>query len=117
VTPQARDLLLSASWPGNVRQLQNAIERLVVLCEGDSIGVELVREEMGSGSPDSVDAGQLASPSGLQGRPLKEAMRSVEAQFLRRALAACGGKRGECARHLGISPRTLLYKLKEYNIH
>lgn len=116
LAPEARRLLARASWPGNVRQLQNAVERLVVLCDGPEIGTDLVRREIRS--PDLGMERDLPQTLGdcLQGRTLKEALRCVEAQYIAQALAECGGKRGECAKRLSISPRALLYKLKEYSI-
>ncbi len=108
ITPAALALLVDAQWPGNVRQLQNAIERLVVLCEGAEIGAELVRQETQSLAVEPRRPSQRGS--------LKEIMRSLEEEQLRWALASCDGKRGACAKKLGISPRTLLYKLKEYQI-
>ncbi len=112
ISSEAVALLVGAAWPGNVRQLQNTIERLVVLCDGEEIGAELVRREtqMEGGN----DSGVHGQP--WQGGSLKETMRGLEEQHLRQALVACDGKRGVCAKKLGISPRTLLYKLKEYGI-
>ncbi len=113
---EAKQLLLEASWPGNVRQLQNAVERLVVLCEGGQIDTELVRREIRSLGDASGESAVPGRHAGLGKRSLKEALRSVEAEFIRESLAECGGKRGQCAKRLSISPRSLLYKLKEFGI-
>lgn len=113
LAPEARQLLLQASWPGNVRQLQNAIERLVVLAEGPMLGEELVRAGIRE-RESSIAPG--VPPVGLRGRPLKEAMRSVEASLIAEALSACAGKRSTCAKALSISQRALLYKIKEHNL-
>tara|TARA_R110002073_G_scaffold320759_3_gene496408 strand:+ start:38131 stop:39438 length:1308 start_codon:yes stop_codon:yes gene_type:complete len=114
LTDDAKRLLMKASWPGNVRELQNAIERLVVLCEEDEIGTELVNRELETISAAASSVGHGITVS--EGTTLKQAMRLVEAEFIRSALAACDGKRGACAEYLAISQRTLLYKLKEHGI-
>ncbi len=115
ISSAAKQMLMEASWPGNVRELQNAIERLVVLCDGEEIGADLVHREIRARSAEARAKGRSLHMS--QGQTLKQAMRLVEAEFIQNALDACDGKRGECAKHLAISQRTLLYKLKEYDIH
>lgn len=116
LAPDARDVLMQANWPGNVRQLQNAIERLVVLSEGVQVDVEFVQREFRQQV--SVGQGESANVQGvaLRGRPLKEAMHDIEARFIAEALAACSGKRARCAELLSISPRALLYKIKEHDL-
>ncbi|MCP4446151.1 MAG: sigma-54-dependent Fis family transcriptional regulator [Myxococcales bacterium] len=114
ISEEARGLLLQARWPGNVRQLRNAVERLVVLSEDGIIGAGLVQQEIGSLEGDASCGPSIST--GLTCRSLREAMRTLEAEFIRQALAECGGKRGDCAKRLSISSRSLLYKLKEYGI-
>jgi len=120
LSKESNELLASAPWPGNVRQLQNAIERLVVLCEGPVIEAELVRREIGGiSSGETHRASLLHATSHLEATgslPLKAALKKVEADLIREALAACDGKRGACAARLSISRRALLYKLKDYGI-
>jgi two-component system response regulator AtoC len=111
----ARKLLMQAPWPGNVRQLQNAVERLVVLSEGTQITEELALREIRQHVDPTSESATLAKVA-LRGRPLKEAMHAVEAQFIAEALAACSGKRARCAELLSISPRALLYKIKEHDL-
>ncbi len=112
----ARELLIQAHWPGNVRQLQNAMERLVVLSEGALVTDTLVEHEFRQHV--SVQPGDNATVQGvaLRGRPLKEAMHEIEARFIAEALAECSGKRARCAELLSISPRALLYKIKEHDL-
>ena len=110
---EARGHLTSANWPGNVRQLHNAIERLVVLAEQEEITAQLVRDEIdlvGTNPP------ELVIEPRLKDLCLKEAQRLVEAQLISEALRDSQGKRAECAKRLCISPRTLSYKLKEHNL-
>ncbi len=88
--------LLRYPWPGNIRELQNVIERAVIL-SGGRIGAEHLGLEA---------AGGRAAAGGL--------LREAEKETIRRALADAGGNRKRAARILGISVRTLQYRIKEY---
>ncbi|MGH7278272.1 MAG: sigma-54 interaction domain-containing protein [Candidatus Rokuibacteriota bacterium] len=106
IAPSAMDRIVSAPWPGNVRQLQNFIEQAVVLAEGD------VLEERDLHPEDQAMAAN-ATQGALQleaGLPLRE----VERRYILRTLNAVRGSRTEAARRLGISLRCLQYKLKAY---
>ena len=116
LSAEARDALIQAKWPGNVRQLQNAIERLVVLSEGVLVDLEFVQREFSQHLSDSDSDSANIKGVALRGRPLKEAMRDIEARFIAEALEACSGKRARCAELLSISPRALLYKIKEHDL-
>jgi two-component system response regulator AtoC len=101
--------LVSYRWRGNVRELENVIERAVILAETDRIRVcdlpENLLEE--AGAPVRSGPGDLS---------LRRARRQVEGDLIRRALRATGGNRTHAARLLEISHRALLYKLKEHAI-
>jgi len=98
-------------WPGNVRQLQNFLERLVVLSDGATIGLEDVEREM------ARDVRSTTSPSVTAGDvTLDGQRRATEAAALRAALERAGGNRLAAARILGISRRTLYYKLSAHGI-
>jgi two-component system response regulator AtoC len=107
----ARDALAGWRWPGNVRELRHALERAVVLAEG-----ELIREE---DLPDAVRAGARPSP---QPPPpdgdlsVKRATRDLEERLIRAALERTGGNRTRAAQLLDLSYRALLYKIKEYGL-
>jgi two-component system response regulator AtoC len=108
VTPQALDLLRAQRWPGNVRQLQNFMERLVVLSDGDRLTAadverELVRQER---------LGGVTVP----GTTLESSRREAEKEALRSALARSKNNRSMAARLLGISRRTLYHKLDEHGL-
>jgi two-component system response regulator AtoC len=111
--PSAIEVIGSASWPGNVRQLQNFIERLVVLSDTPSIDGEQVRRELAS------DAA-LYSAEELTKEPstvlLEAAVRKAERRALERALRKTDGNRSLAARILGVSRRTLFYKLREHGL-
>jgi two-component system, NtrC family, response regulator AtoC len=110
VSPAAMAALLRYDWPGNVRQLENMIERAMVLSEGDSLGVECFPEEVLKGSSDT-------SPlEGGGGFSLKKAQRDLERRMITKALVETGGNRTQAAKLLEISHPSLLSKIKTYNI-
>jgi two-component system response regulator AtoC len=110
ISPEAIDLLKSQPWPGNVRQLQNFVERLVLLSDGDTLGARDVQREIDRQSVIGAPA-----PAPLPGT-LEGHRRSAEKEALLAALAKCENNRSRAARLLGISRRTLYHKLEEYGI-
>ncbi len=112
VDPDAQARLLAYDWPGNVRQLQNVLERALVLAEQDVIGPEHLPEEIrsvtasGPGGPDSPGA-----PAGDE-----VALAEVERRHVLRVLDATGGNRQAAAKILGISRRTLLRMLHRWGM-
>ena len=100
-TPQAMDLLIHYAWPGNIRELENAVERAVVLLTGEYISErELPLAITGTSVSDA--------PHGEDSiQPLVE----VEKEAILVALEKTGGNKTEAARQLGITRKTLLAKL------
>ncbi|MGB5221974.1 MAG: sigma-54 dependent transcriptional regulator [Polyangiales bacterium] len=104
-TPRARQALLEYPWPGNVRELQHAIEQAVVLCEKDLISTE----DLAIGPPDrEVEPLSLLVP----GVTLAE----VERYTIMRTLEAVNGSPTKAAKILGVSKRTIQYRLHEWGI-
>jgi DNA-binding NtrC family response regulator len=103
------------AWPGNVRQLQNFVERLVVLADGLVIGASEVARELGRGT---VTAQPSVSPPLAESSAgtLDERRRETERQALREALARVQGNRTLAARILGVSRRTLYNMLEAHGI-
>jgi len=99
-SPQAVQTLLAYAWPGNVRELRNAIQRACLLSRGDVI--------MPDHLPPRIAglAGQVPAARG-EGR-----LSQVERATILATLAECGGNRTVAAKKLGISRRTLIYKLR-----
>ncbi len=98
-------------WPGNVRELENVIQRALILKQGTKIVAEDIHfEQMTGYAPRQAEAtaGQPTSVTG--GERLDNTLRQQEADIIINALEE-GGSRTEVARKLGISPRTLRYKL------
>ncbi|MEO5343026.1 MAG: sigma-54 dependent transcriptional regulator [Gammaproteobacteria bacterium SHHR-1] len=100
----ARRALLNHSWPGNVRELENLMQRALILADDGHIGEEHLMFEMEQGFE------EMAQQTAAEGH-LNEGMRDVEAQIILEVLKEQQGSRKRTAQHLGISPRTLRYKL------
>ncbi|HCL6630069.1 TPA: sigma-54-dependent response regulator transcription factor ZraR [Citrobacter amalonaticus] len=98
-TPRAMDLLIHYDWPGNIRELENAIERSVVLLTGEYIS----EREL----PLSIASQPLPFVADRAIQPLVE----VEKEVILAALEKTGGNKTEAARQLGITRKTLLAKL------
>ncbi len=107
---EARKLLLEYPFPGNVRELENVIERAVVLSEGDV----LVAADL----PERVREPTDPIATTLDGHELsiKKTARVVEETLIRRALERTKGNRTAASKLLEISHRALLYKIKDYGI-
>jgi len=104
MTALAEAQLLGHAWPGNVRELDNVMQRASILCDGASIAPEHLHFEQVESDLESRDG---ATGSGC----LSEDLRSVEEQRILDALRDGNGSRKQAAEVLGISPRTLRYKI------
>ena len=121
ISPEGLKLLRAQRWPGNVRQLENFVERLVVLSEGRIIGADEIERELvarprfttqSTGSTGEDPAGSRQDESAQ----LDSAVRNAEKAALLKALERTGGNRSVAARILGVSRATLYNKLKELGI-
>jgi len=115
ITRRARQALMAYDWPGNIRQLKNTIERMIVLDMDGVLDVDDLPDEIAPVAGESGDGGALPAQAGtdaLIGRPLSE----VEKYYIQRALELTNGKREEAASLLGIGERTLYRKIKEYGL-
>jgi two-component system response regulator AtoC len=100
--------LMEYSFPGNVRELENILERAVIYSrEG------LIREEDIEGGPRPESPGPVPAAEGGAGTLL---LRSAERELIEKALEEHGGNRTRAAEALGISRRTIIYKIKEYGL-
>jgi two-component system NtrC family response regulator len=119
VASAAMRALCEYSWPGNVRQLKNCMERLVVTVEGPIIHIEdLPKEMQGPGPKLAVQAAPgspLIQPSD-EVLPLDTAVAEVEKATILAALEKCNHHRERTAQLLGISVRTLHYKMNRYSL-
>ncbi|MFZ0728020.1 MAG: sigma-54 dependent transcriptional regulator [Desulfobacterales bacterium] len=110
IAPAAMASLMKHSWPGNVREVENVIQRAVVLAEQDAITP--------ADLPDGIGTTPATAPiaSGGNGFSLKEAQRDLEKDFISKALTETGGNRSRAARLLEISHPSLLSKIRAYGI-
>lgn len=107
----AMDRLLSYQWPGNVRQLESAIERAVILADGEVIEENhLPPEILNPFSGSNPYAGIDLPGTGLN-------LEELEKHLLMRAMEKSGGVIAKAARLLGLTYRTLQYRLDKYEIH
>jgi two-component system NtrC family response regulator len=111
-SPEALQALSAYSWPGNVRQLENVVERSVVLARGEQISYEELPAELKEESEQFKSAADLL-PTEVN---LGETLEKIEAALIRRALVRSGFVQVKAADMLGISKSLLQYKLKKYNI-
>lgn len=107
VADPAMRILNSASWPGNVRQLRNVIERIVVTNQGDEIHAADLPAELQ----------QVKGSDGSRIRSLAAVTEEAERAAIQAALAASGYHREQTAKALEISVRTLHYKMSRYGLH
>ncbi len=114
----AMDLLGRQSWPGNVRQLQNFVERLVVLSDGPAIGAADVERELfrQPGLCPAASAAPPAPPEQQDAKSLKLSRHHAEREAVKTALERAGNNRTVAARLLGVSRRTLYNKLEEFGL-
>ena len=105
-------------WPGNTRELQNIMERLVILTDSNYISADLITESLMISSPDYITVSP--SPS-FQYENIYEQELTLKTDLdsqtaILKALAAAGGNKKKAAQILGISRTTLWRRLKKYNI-
>jgi transcriptional regulator with PAS, ATPase and Fis domain len=112
LTKETLGLLENYTWPGNIRELENVIERAVALAlpEDTSIIPELLPQHI-TGEPPEVSL--AATQSGGQ---LNDAVDFLERRLISEALAKCDGNRTEAAKALGTTRQTLLAKIKKYGL-
>jgi two-component system response regulator HydG len=108
ISPKALDLLIRYDWPGNIRELENCIERAVIVARGEMITPADLPPQIQALSRGKEDQGILF-PSGIS-------LQDAEKALILKTLEDAGGNRSRAAEILGINRRTLQIKLKEYGI-
>lgn len=107
ITNDGLDLLSDYTWPGNIRELENLIERLTVISQGNQIDPDLIAAHL-SNNP---------KPAGITGNlPLDEAVYSFEKNLIVQAMKKSGGVKNRAAKALGISTSVLYYKLEKFGL-
>jgi transcriptional regulator with PAS, ATPase and Fis domain len=110
ISKEARALLLRYPYPGNVRELENLIERAVVLCRGETIGTQDLPFHL------KDEKSEKPWESGKKEKSLPESLEEIERDSILHALHQCQGVQTKAAESLGISERVLRYKIKKYQI-
>jgi DNA-binding NtrC family response regulator len=107
ITAEAMNVLVQYSYPGNIRELENVIERAVVFCDGSFITL---------GDLPVFLKETLEDDLVFEGLTLPEKVKKLEINEIKRALRDNGGIKSKAARALGVTERILSYKLKTYGI-
>jgi two-component system response regulator AtoC len=130
VSEAAMAQLLGHPWPGNIRELENVIERCLLFCDGATIEVGDLPPELQASTPAALPAEAATPPPGAVATPqlegkgeptgLKEAVKEatvrLERELIVRALAQTGGNVTHTARRLKISRKSLQTKMKELGL-
>lgn len=109
VDPGVMTVLMNYNWPGNIRELRNAIERMIILADADRITTELLPESLASLVPG--DEGFLSANTDRQGETEMD-----EQELIKEALRKTFGNKSAAAKMLGVSRGTIYNKMKEYGI-
>jgi transcriptional regulator with PAS, ATPase and Fis domain len=110
ISGEAMDMLCKHSWPGNVRELENAMERALIVCETNEILPSHLPPALIRGLP----AAELNSDD--QPRPLLDVIAQIERSMIVKTLRETKGNQSEAARSLGLTRRTLSYKMVNLGI-
>lgn len=115
LTPEAAAILAAWHWPGNVRELENTLQRAAILARGESVeaaDMRLCLPQLGTAAPPVSEPLAAAPALPLDEKPSN--MKDLERQHILDTLKSVGGSRKLAIEKLGISERTLRYKLQQY---
>jgi transcriptional regulator with PAS, ATPase and Fis domain len=107
ITNEGIKLLIDYPWPGNIRELENLIERLVVISHGNTIDHELIAGHISS---------SLKTNNVYDNLPLEEAVFSFEKNIIVQAMKKTNGVKNRAAKLLGINTSVLYYKLDKFGL-
>ncbi len=112
VSNEAYQILENYSWPGNIRELRNIIERMVVLSTGDTLEADNIPNDIRYYSSEPT----VMSVSVSDDKPPEGNLQAMEKELIRKKLSEVGGNKSKAAKELGISRRTLYRKIEEYQL-
>jgi two-component system response regulator PilR (NtrC family) len=112
ISPEALSLLINYHWKGNVRELENIIERLVLLCEKDILMPEDVPDDIRRHRDDAACLPEI----GEGNVDLEKILEKIEKEYLCRALEMTHGMKTEAAAKLGLTFRSFRHRLHKYGI-
>jgi two-component system, NtrC family, response regulator HydG len=104
---QAIDALLSYSWPGNIRELENLVERILIISSEEEISLQTIARYLGNNSSLSEN---------YDGIPLDDALYKFEKNLIEHAMKKCDGIKNRAAKMLGIGTSSLYYKLEKFGL-
>lgn len=110
ITSEAREAIYNYSYPGNVRELMNIVERIFVLCTGDSVTLQTLPAELRPEPSGSRDCGAILKPLPSNGIRLE----AVERELIMKTIELTGGNKTAAARVLGMTRRRLYLRLSQY---
>ncbi|MCF6148027.1 MAG: sigma 54-interacting transcriptional regulator [Candidatus Kuenenia sp.] len=114
MSPEVKELLMAYSWPGNIRELKNLIERLVILHNKEEvINVEHIPEDI----INNTYARSLSRDDVSQGKNLKEILKSTEKRIIKEELNKANWNKKVASKILGISRASLINKIRQYNLY
>jgi two-component system response regulator PilR (NtrC family) len=114
VRPDALAALAAYPWPGNVRELENVVERVIAMNTGEPITADSLPPFVRAGAPTLTTAATPEIPPG--GISIEAAVNDFEKQLVVKALELAGGRRAVAARLLGLTERTLRYRLDKHGL-
>ncbi|MDO9464037.1 MAG: sigma-54 dependent transcriptional regulator [bacterium] len=109
ILPEVVQILMKYNWPGNIRELENVIERAVILEEGDTISIESLPDKLREQEIE-IDEDRLIAEG------LKNTVEQTERNIILKAFKECAGNQYQTAKKLKVSRQNLQYKLKKYRI-
>lgn len=113
VSERTLQLLMDYSWPGNIRELENVMERMIIICREDVITPQYLPENIKhqeQHKPETKQGFRVILPD--EGISLEE----VEKSLIEQALEKAKGNQSRAAKHLGISRHTLIYRMKKFGL-
>jgi len=103
---EVKALLLGYKWAGNIRELENTMERIVLLSNGELVEADILKSMLPGTANANVSSGMLKATD----------IERLEAGSIAEALKKCNGVKQKAAKLLGITPRQIDYKMKKYGI-
>ncbi|MCP4603345.1 MAG: sigma-54-dependent Fis family transcriptional regulator [Proteobacteria bacterium] len=118
VDDEAMEAMLTYSWPGNIRELENVVERCILFCDGDTLIKENLPPEV-TGENDAQESSDISMPKEIDGGlkdKVKAATANLERQLINKALEQTGRNVTRAAHLLKISRKSLQTKMKEFGL-
>ena len=116
ITPAAQKVLMEFHWPGNVREVENIIERAVALSSGEMLDIGDVRLDYSPAKPDGADIGPLANSAAGTFPPPGVTLEQFEDEIIKEAVRRSNGNKSQAARLLGLSRNALRYRLAKMGV-